>query len=210
MGTVKRERQKANRQLRLEELAKQARKNKTKRLGLRIGLLVGAVVVVVGAFSLFGGDDEATPAATTTTTIAGDVATTVDPNTPATSVPPKPEVSIPAEPVTALKVTTITDGTGTGAANGDTVEVHYLGYTSTDGVVFDNSYDRGAPIPVVLGTGSVIQGWDEGLVGLKAGGRYQIDIPVDLAYGADAAAQGRPAGALSFIVDIMSVTQPAP
>ena len=209
MGTVKRERQKANRQLRLEELAKQARKTKTKRLGLRIGLAVGVVVVVVGAISLFGGDDkESTPA--TTTTIAGDVTTTVDPNTPATSVPPKPEVSIPAAPVTELKVTPITEGTGPGAVNGDTVEVHYLGYTSTDGVVFDNSYDRGAPIPVVLGTGSVIQGWDEGLIGLKAGGRYQIDIPVDMAYGPDAAAQGRPAGALSFIVDIMSVTPPAP
>ncbi len=80
MGTVKRERQKANRQLRLEELAKQARKTKTKRLGLRIGLLVGAVVVVVGAISLFGGDDKAATPATTTTavTIAGDVTTTVD------------------------------------------------------------------------------------------------------------------------------------
>ncbi len=198
MGTVKRERQKANRQLRLEELAKQARKDKTKRLGLRIFLLVAAVVLVVGAIAVFGGGDDKSTT-TTTSTIAG-----------GTTTPPKPEVSIPAAPVTELKVTTITDGTGVGAAVGDTIEVHYLGYTSADGVVFDNSYDRGAPIPVVLGAGTVIDGWEKGLIGLKAGGRYQIDIPVDLAYGPDAAAQGKPAGALSFIVDIMSVTPAAP
>jgi len=211
VGTTKRERQKANRQSRLEELAKQARKNKTKRLGLRIGLLIGAVVALVAGISLFGGGGDTSTPATTTSTIAAEVTTTVDPNAPTTTTPPKPEVSIPAEqPVTELKVTTITDGTGTGAAVGDSVEVHYLGYTSVDGVVFDNSYDRGAPIPVVLGTGGVIEGWEQGLLGLKVGGRYQIDIPVDLAYGPDAAAQGRPAGALSFIVDIMSIMPAAP
>lgn len=208
MGTAKRERQKANRQLRLEELAKQARKDKSKRLGLRVALIIGAVVVLVGGIAIFGGGDDSN--STTTTTAVADVTTTVDPNAPTTTAPPKPEVSIPAQPVTELKVTTITEGTGEGAVVGDTMEVHYLGYTSVDGVPFDNSYDRGAPIPVVLGAGTVIQGWDQGLVGLKVGGRYQIDIPVDLAYGADAAAQGRPAGALSFIVDIMSITPAAP
>jgi len=210
VGTTKRERQKANRQSRLEELAKQARKDKSKRLGLRIGLLIGAVVLLVAGISLFGGDDTASTPTTTTSSIAGEVTTTVDPNAPTTTTPPKPEVVIPTAPVTELKVTTITDGTGTGAIVGDAVEVHYLGYTSIDGEVFDNSYDRGAPIPVVLGSGSVIEGWEQGLVGLKVGGRYQIDIPEDLAYGPDAAAQGRPAGALSFIVDIMSVTPGAP
>ncbi len=197
--------------MRLEELAKQARKTKTKRLGLRIGLLVGAVVLLVAGISLFGGGDKTSTPATTTSTVAAGVTTTVDPNAPTTTTPPKPEVSIPAEqPVTVLKVTPITEGTGVGAAVGDTVEVHYIGYTSADGVVFDNSYDRGAPISVVLGAGSVIQGWEQGLIGLKVGGRYQIDIPVDLAYGPDAAAQGKPAGALSFIVDIMSITPAAP
>ncbi len=210
MGTAKRERQKANRQLRLEELAKQARKDKTKRLGLRIFLLVGAVVLLVGGIALFGGGDSKSTTTTTSITVAGEVTTTVDPNAPITTTPPKPEVSIPTAPVTELKVTTITEGTGVGAVVGDAMEVHYLGYTSVDGVEFDNSYDRGAPIPVVLGAGQVIQGWDQGLVGLKVGGRYQIDIPVDLAYGPDAAAQGRPAGALSFIVDIMSITPAAP
>ena len=210
MGTAKRERQKANRQLRLEELAKQARIDKTKRLGLRIFLLIAAVVVLVGGIALFGGDDTKSTTTTTSTTVALEVTTTIEPNAPTTTTPPKPEVSIPAAPVTELKVTTITEGTGVGAAVGDTVEVHYLGYTSVDGVEFDNSYDRGAPIPVVLGAGKVIDGWEQGLLGLKVGGRYQIDIPVDLAYGPDAAAQGRPAGALTFIVDIMSIKPAVP
>jgi peptidylprolyl isomerase len=194
VGTAKRERQKANRQLRLEELAKQARKDKTKRLGLRIALLVGGVVLLVGGIAIFGGsDDEASP---TTTTVAGSV---------------KPEVSIPEQqPVTELKLTPITPGTGEGAKVGDTLQIMYLGYTSADGVEFDNNYDSGQPIPVTLGAQSVIQGWEEGLIGTQAGGRYQLDIPVELAYGADAAAQGRPEGALSFIVDIVSITPGAP
>ena len=197
MGTAKRERQKANRQLRLEELAKQARKDKTKRFGLRLFLLIGAVVLLVAGLAFFGGDDEASTSTTTSTVAEAGI------------TPPKPEVSIPVTPITELTVTPITEGTGASAAVGDTVEVHYLGFTSVDGVVFDNSYDRGEPFPVTIGTTSVIQGWTQGLVGLQAGGRYQIDIPVDLAYGPDAAAQGRPVGDLSFIVDIMSVTPAA-
>ena len=200
--------------MRLEELAKQARKNKTKRFGLRIFLLIGAVVLLVGGIALFGGDDTSSTPTTTsivpTTTAAAQATTTVDPNAPTTTTPPKPEASIPATPVTALKVTPITEGTGAGAAAGDTVEAHYLGYTSVDGAVFDNSYDRGAPFSFVLGAGGVIKGWDQGFLGLKAGGRYQLDIPVDLAYGPSAAANGKPAGALSFIVDIMSIKPAVP
>ncbi|MDO9174822.1 MAG: FKBP-type peptidyl-prolyl cis-trans isomerase, partial [Actinomycetota bacterium] len=182
MGTAKRERQKANRQLRLEELAKEARKQKTKRFTLRVVLLIAAVVALVGGLYLVSGGDDDTTAATTTT-LDPLAPTTVDPNLPTTTAPPKPEIVMPEGEVTELKVTTITEGTGTGAATGDAVEVHYLGYTSVDGVEFDNSYDRGAPIPVTLGAGGVIDGWEQGLLGLKVGGRYQIDIPVDLAYG---------------------------
>ncbi|MDP2292333.1 MAG: FKBP-type peptidyl-prolyl cis-trans isomerase, partial [Actinomycetota bacterium] len=194
MGTAKRERQKANRQLRLEELAKEARKQKTKRFTLRVVLLIAAVVALVGGLYLVSGGDDDTTAATTTT-LDPLAPTTVDPNLPTTTAPPKPEIVMPEGEVTELKVTTITEGTGAGAATGDLVEVHYLGYTSIDGVEFDNSYDRGSPIPVTLGTGGVIEGWEQGLLGLQVGGRYQIDIPVDLAYGPDAAANGRPAGA---------------
>ena len=206
MGTAKRERQKANRQQRLEELAKQARKQKTKRFSFRVvGLLVAVVAVVGGLYLISGGDDDEA-AATTTTTLPEFVDTTVDPNLPTTTVPPKPEIVLPEGEVTELKITAITEGTGELSKAGDALEVHYLGYTSVDGLEFDNSYDRGQPFELVLGQGMVIEGWDQGLIGVQVGGRYQIDIPVDLAYGADAEANGRPAGALTFIVDIMSIT----
>lgn len=207
MGTAKRERQKANRQLRLEELAKQARKEKTKRLGLRIGLIIGAVVVLVGAIALFDGDDDKKVTAATSTTTLDLTATTLDPNAPTTTVPPKPEVSIPAELPTELTVTPITEGSGPAAAVGDTLDVHYIGYLSADGTVFDNSYDRGEPIQLTLGSGSVIEGWEEGLVGVQAGGRYQIDIPAELAYGDVGSGDIiKPGDPISFIVDIMSIT----
>ncbi|HTH04579.1 MAG TPA: FKBP-type peptidyl-prolyl cis-trans isomerase, partial [Ilumatobacteraceae bacterium] len=77
-----------------------------------------------------------------------------------------------------------------------------------DGQQFQENYSSGTPIPVVLGTGGVIAGWDEGLVGVKAGGRYQLDIPAEMAYGNDAT--DRPAGALIFVVDIVSVTPGEP
>ena len=206
MGTAKRERQKANRQQRLEELAKQARKQKTKRFSFRVvGLLVAVVAVVGGLYLISGGDDDEA-AATTPTTLPEFVDTTVDPNLPTTTVPPKPEIVLPEGEVTELKITAITEGTGELSKAGDALEVHYLGYTSVDGLEFDNSYDRGQPFELVLGQGMVIEGWDQGLIGVQVGGRYQIDIPVELAYGADAEANGRPAGALTFIVDIMSIT----
>lgn len=128
-------------------------------------------------------------------------ATTVDPN-----VPPKPTVAIPTGDVTELVVTTLVDGEGDAAAAGDTVVVHYVGVRSEDGTEFDNSYDRGEPFSVTLGAGQVIQGWDEGLLGVKAGGQRQLDIPADLAYGDSP--QGdviQPGDALTFVVDVVAV-----
>ena len=75
------------------------------------------------------------------------------------------------------------EGDGPVSEVGDTVVVDYVGVRSSDGVEFDNSYDRGEPFPVVLGSGSVIPGWESGLVGVQAGARVQLDIPSDLAYG---------------------------
>ena len=103
-------------------------------------------------------------------------------------------------------VTTLKDGSGEGAVAGDQVVVHYLGVRSKDGKEFDNSYDRGEPFTVDLGAGKVIKGWDLGLVGAKAGSRVQLDIPSDLAYGAQS--QGDVIGAnepLTFVIDVLAV-----
>ena len=152
MGTVKRERQKANRQLRLEELAKQARKDKTKRFSMRIGLALVSVVALVGVLYLLnGGNDDSTVAGTTTIDPTVPVPADPCPNSPtppdvppSTSAPTKPEIAGPAPAeITELKVTPIIEGSGPAAAKCDLIDVNYLGYTSVDGVEFDNSYDRG-------------------------------------------------------------------
>ena len=118
----------------------------------------------------------------------------------------KPSVSVPAVPPTDLVVTPLRAGSGPGIEVGDEVTVHYVGVTVSDGEEFDSSYDRGEPATFTIGVGQLIEGWDVGLLGLQAGGRYQLDIPSSMAYGDDAAAQGRPAGALTFIVDIIAIT----
>jgi peptidylprolyl isomerase len=136
--------------------------------------------------------------------------TTPSEGSAAPSNPDKPEVEIPSEIPTELQVTVLQEGSGPAAENGDTVVVDYVGVRSSDGVEFDNSYDRGEPFPVVLGTGSVIPGWDQGLVGAQAGSRIQLDIPSDLAYGAEA--RGDIIGeneALTFVVDVRAVIEPS-
>jgi FKBP-type peptidyl-prolyl cis-trans isomerase len=123
--------------------------------------------------------------------------------------PDKPEVEVPDEIPTELQVTVIVEGTGPEAESGDTVIVDYVGVRTRDGVEFDNSYDRFEPFPVVLGQGGVIAGWDQGLVGAQTGARLRLDIPSDLAYGAEA--RGDIIGeneALTFLIDVRAVIQP--
>ena len=140
----------------------------------------------------------------------GDNAVTSDSGAPSSTLEgavPKPEVKLPSAIPTSLVVTDLTGGTGEAAANGDTVIVYYVGVRSADGKEFDNSYDRGEPLPVVLGAGKVIAGWEQGLVGIKSGGRRQLDIPANLAYG-DAPPSTdviQPGDALSFVIDVVTI-----
>lgn len=123
-----------------------------------------------------------------------------------TANPDKPEVAIPDEAPTELERNVLVEGSGEGAETGDTVIVNYVGVRSEDGVEFDNSYDRGQPFPVTLGSGSVIQGWDDGLIDAQAGEQVQLDIPSDLAYGEQA--RGELIGEnedLSFVIDVLAV-----
>ena len=81
-----------------------------------------------------------------------------------------------------LKITDITTGNGKEAVKGALIKVHYKG-TLEDGTQFDSSYDRGRQLEFVLGTGRVIKGWDQGLMGMKVGGKRELWIPAHLAYG---------------------------
>jgi peptidylprolyl isomerase len=123
-----------------------------------------------------------------------------------TTTIPKPNVSLPTSTPTELVITDLTTGTGREAAVGDTVVVHYVGVRSADGTEFDNSYDRGEPLDVLLGTGQVIKGWEQGLIGTQQGGRRQLDVPAELAYGDQGAGDIiKPGDAISFVVDVLAV-----
>ncbi|NNE13164.1 MAG: hypothetical protein HKN41_13070, partial [Ilumatobacter sp.] len=151
-------------------------------------------------------------------TSTGDTATTIDagadPDTSDAAPTPtgvKPDVQIPDAVPTELVVTDLIEGSGPEAAIGDTVVVQYVGVRSEDGVEFDNNFDSGTTFPLTLGTNSVIQGWEQGLLGAQAGDRRQLDIPAALAYGDQARGDVIRAGdALTFVIDVLEVqTRPA-
>jgi len=96
-------------------------------------------------------------------------------------------------------------GTGAEALAGKTVRVHYTG-TLTNGTKFDSSLDRGEPIEFVLGTGYVIQGWEQGILGMKVGGTRQILIPSDLGYGEQGTTGIPPNSDLVFTVSLLNVS----
>lgn len=152
---------------------------------------ISVLAVVALTASACGGSDEPIGSITLTSDPADDTG--------------EPDVSIPSEMPTELVITDLTEGTGEGAKDGDTVYVYYVGVLSKDGTRFDGNFGQ-APFPVTLGLGMVITGWDQGLVGAKAGGRRQLDIPPDLAYGEQGAGDLiGPNEALSFVVDVVAV-----
>jgi cyclophilin family peptidyl-prolyl cis-trans isomerase/FKBP-type peptidyl-prolyl cis-trans isomerase len=122
----------------------------------------------------------------------------------------RPEVVLPDGEVTELVVTDLIEGTGDPLEAGDTIVANYVGVLSADGTQFDESYSGGQPISLVVGAGQVIPGWDQGLIGVKAGGRRQIDIPSDLAYGDEDYGPIPGGSALTFVVDVVDVVEPTP
>ena len=105
----------------------------------------------------------------------------------------------------AVKIETTKPGTGEGAQNGDTLVVHYTG-TLSDGKKFDSSKDRGQPFEVTLGQRRVIQGWEQGLKGMKAGESRRLTIPPELGYGERGAGGVIPPNAtLVFDVDLLEI-----
>jgi peptidylprolyl isomerase len=117
----------------------------------------------------------------------------------------KPEVDFPEGPPPAeLRITDIWEGDGKVASAGDAVRVHYVGVAYSTGEEFDSSWNRGSPLGFRLGTGQVIAGWDQGVQGMRVGGRRQLVIPPDLAYGSRGAGPIRPGETLIFVCDLVS------
>ena len=120
----------------------------------------------------------------------------------------KPEIEFPgAEPPADLVITDVTEGDGAEATSGSTVSVHYVGVAHSTGEEFDASYNRGTPLQFRIGVGQVIQGWDQGVEGMKVGGRRQLVIPPHHGYG-DRGAGGviKPGETLIFVVDLLEVS----
>src|SRR5262245_54807975 len=124
-----------------------------------------------------------------------------------TDLSSKPEVEVPdGPPPDELVIDDIVEGDGQEAKPGDRVTVNYVGVDYETGEQFDASWDRGQEFPFQLGSGQVIPGWDQGVEGMKVGGRRQLIIPPDLAYGP----QGQPPdigpnATLVFVIDLTGV-----
>jgi peptidylprolyl isomerase len=113
-----------------------------------------------------------------------------------------PEGDIPFE----LGIDDLTVGDGDEATTGKKVTVHYVGVSFLTGEQFDASWDRGQPFEFKLGKGQVIPGWDQGVAGMKVGGRRRLTIPSALAYGARGAGGViKPNEPLVFVVDLLAV-----
>jgi len=122
-----------------------------------------------------------------------------------------PEAPGETEPPEDLVIDTITEGEGREVAEGDSVQVQYSGFLVSDGTEFDTSWDDLSPLPVTVGQGGVIPGFDEGLVGMKVGERRQLTIPSDQAYGAEGSGESIPPDSdLIFIIDLVQLCYPDP
>ncbi|MFD6531253.1 FKBP-type peptidyl-prolyl cis-trans isomerase [Streptomyces sp. NPDC060184] len=119
----------------------------------------------------------------------------------------KPEVDFPiGDAPTELVIEDIVVGDGPEAKAGAVVEVHYVGVTFETGEEFDASWNRGQTFRFPLGGGRVIKGWDQGVEGMKVGGRRRLTIPAHLAYGNQSPSPLIPAGStLIFVVDLLGV-----
>ena len=174
--------------------------------------LIAAVLLAVGVAAC-GGDDsssEGETAATATPTEApaannvDAIAAGITKNTKK-----KPEIAVPeGDPPTQLVIRDIVKGKGPKAKAGDQLSMQYVGNSWSTGEQFDASWDRGAqPFPFQLGAGMVIPGWDQGMVGMREGGRRLLIVPPDLGYGAGGTPDGAiaPNETLIFAVDLEKI-----
>ena len=146
-----------------------------------VGVIVIVLIVVLANKhkSAAPADTTTAPAATSTTTATS----TTNPTTTMNDTTPAAATTTTAD---GLQITVVQQGTGVGAANGDTVTVNYTG-SLTDGTVFDSNVDpkfaHVSPFSFQLGAGMVIKGWDEGVLGMKVGEERKLVIPAALGYG---------------------------
>ena len=179
-----------------------------KLLSLTAALVLGAGVAACGeddespSGSGSATTEEATPAPTEAP--AADVGSLVEGTSKDTSS--KPEIPAPSgEPPAELVVEDVKRGKGPTAKAGDTLTMQYVGISWSSGEQFDASWDAGQPFPFELGAGMVIPGWDQGMVGMRKGGRRLLVIPPEMAYGPSGSGPIGPNETLVFAVDLVEI-----
>ena len=174
----------------------------------RLPILLACMLLALFAAAC-GEDDEPETAATPEPTAepTAEPAGEIDPSTVSDDLTAKPAVDKPeGSPPAELVTEDIVKGKGKTAKAGDTVSMQYVGNAWSTGGEFDASWNRGQPLEFPLGAGRVIPGWDEGIAGMKEGGRRLLVIPPDLAYGAQGAPPViGPDETLVFVVDLEKV-----
>ena len=216
MATSKRERQKAARR---EKLAQQQREAQRRRQIRRtvIVVVVAAAVIATGAL-LFAGGNSSPTTTTTVASAAGSTTTTTTTATkpvtfarvaqpsPAGTFGKAPTVIVPSgPPPTAMQVSDLIKGTGAAAKAGDKLTMQYVLATYSARKVIQSSWTS-QPFSFTLGAGQVIPGWDEGLIGMKVGGRREMIIPPALGYGANSPGAGIAKNdTLVFVVDLLKI-----
>jgi peptidylprolyl isomerase len=213
----KRQRQDLNRQAKVEQLKsvenKASATAKRNRLLTLVGAVIGVITLIVLLGKCSGSDDSATDNTVAEETVPAEPTTPPNPK-----LAEKPVITVPKTPKPSkLEVKDLVVGTGPEVAAGDNVLMQYVGSSWSTGKEFDSSWSRGkTPFPVEnVGQAGVIAGWNQGLIGMKEGGRRQIIIPPDLGYGATGSgANIGPNETLIFVVDAEKVTKtgavPAP
>jgi FKBP-type peptidyl-prolyl cis-trans isomerase len=169
-----------------------------------------AVLALVASFAAGCGSSDSEGFRSSGSKIDGDPSTTLPAELASTKSSIKPAVpkatgSAPSD----LRASDVVVGKGPEAKSGDKVSVQYSGVLFNGGKEFDSSWKRGAkPFEFTLGQGQVIKGWDEGVPGMKAGGRRVLVIPADQAYGAQGSPPTIPANApLIFVVDLKKISK---
>jgi len=168
-------------------------------------LVIAGLAVLALAFAGCGSNDNnSTSSGSVSSASTATQPSTQPANTNGQDLTKKPTVKSPGgKPPTDLVVKDLVKGTGRAALPGSTATVDYVGVLYKGGKQFDASWDRGQPFTFKLGAGMVIPGWDRGLVGMKVGGRRELIIPADQAYGDQSPSPDIPPNsALIFVIDL--------
>jgi FKBP-type peptidyl-prolyl cis-trans isomerase len=221
----RRERELARRRYERRRLREQQDRARRRRrntiLGASAGTLAVVALIVFLAIQLLGSDNKSTASVTPTATVTPIATTTPTATTPPPAAPTKcaaikpnpPKKGQPTVPVvsgkapTKLVIKDVKQGHGKPAKQGSAVSVTYIGISCSDGKVFDASYlHGGTPFEVKpLGQAAVIQGWNQGLIGVRAGGIRELIIPAALGYGATGQGPIKPNETLIFLITVTSV-----